>query len=249
MCWGVIELAEYRLEELASGSGVSARNIRAYRERGLLDAPRKQGRSAYYDDHHLAQLRTISELLRKGFTSAHIAEFFTSTRQGHDLADLLGLQDAIFGRRKPTGRVALDIDADGDEARRLIAHGLAEVVDGQVSLVDPRTAEIVGAVTDQLTYVRTILGIADGAAAALDLVAIAVVQAWEDSVVARFGSNYVPRPEDMVELQRMVADYRVLGSRVVADKLTVALQRRLVTAVATYTTDIAVGGRWDSTIP
>jgi len=41
----------------------------------------------------------------------------------------------------------------------------------------------------------------------------------------------------------------VLGSRVVADKLTVALQRRLVTAVATYTTDIAVGGRWDSTIP
>jgi hypothetical protein len=100
-----------------------------------------------------------------------------------------------------------------------------------------------------LTYVRTILGIADGAAAALDLVAIAVVQAWEDSVVARFGSNYVPRPEDMVELQRMVADYRVLGSRVVADKLTVALQRRLVTAVATYTTDIAVGGRWDSTIP
>ena len=74
MCWGVVELAEYRLEELASSSGVSVRNIRAYRERGLLDAPRKQGRSAYYDDHHLAQLRTISELLGKNLTYANITK-------------------------------------------------------------------------------------------------------------------------------------------------------------------------------
>ena len=53
-------MAEYRLEDLAAVSGVSARNIRAYRERGLLDPPRRVGRSALYDDYHLSQLNTIS---------------------------------------------------------------------------------------------------------------------------------------------------------------------------------------------
>ena len=71
-------MAEYRLEELARVSGVSVRNIRAYRERGLLDPPRRDGRAALYDDYHLSQLNTISQLLSKGYNSAHIAEFFAS---------------------------------------------------------------------------------------------------------------------------------------------------------------------------
>jgi len=90
-------LAEYRLDDLARISGVSARNIRAYRERGLLDPPRRIGRSAYYDDYHLSQLKTINQLLRRGFNSAHIAEFFASMRQGADLTDILGIQQAVLG--------------------------------------------------------------------------------------------------------------------------------------------------------
>ena len=90
-------LAEYRLDDLARISGVSSRNIRAYRERGLLDPPRRQGRSAFYDDYHLSQLKTINQLLRKGFNSAHIAEFFARMREGHDLAAILGVQQAILG--------------------------------------------------------------------------------------------------------------------------------------------------------
>ena len=79
---GAAGLAEYRLDDLARISGVSSRNIRAYRERGLLDPPRRQGRSAFYDDYHLSQLKTINHLLRKGFNSAHIAEFFARMREG-----------------------------------------------------------------------------------------------------------------------------------------------------------------------
>jgi DNA-binding transcriptional MerR regulator len=91
-------LAEYRLEALAQASGVSVRNIRAYRERGLLDPPRHEGRSAFYGDRHLDQLTVISDLLRRGFHSAHIAEFFAVVRDGGDLADHLGVRRAIFGR-------------------------------------------------------------------------------------------------------------------------------------------------------
>lgn len=100
------ELAEYRLEALAQASGVSVRNIRAYRERGLLDPPRRDGRWAFYGDHHLAQLAVISDLLRRGFHSTHIAEFFATVRDGGDLADHLGVRQAVFGRpgdRDPEG--------------------------------------------------------------------------------------------------------------------------------------------------
>jgi DNA-binding transcriptional MerR regulator len=82
---------------------VSARNIRAYRERGLLDPPRRDGRSAFYGDHHLDQLRVISDLLRRGFHSAHIAEFFATVRNGGDLAEELGVREAIF-KRDPEAR-------------------------------------------------------------------------------------------------------------------------------------------------
>jgi DNA-binding transcriptional MerR regulator len=238
-------LPEYRLEGLSALSGVSIRNIRAYRERGLLDPPRRQGRSAYYDDRHLSQLRTINELLRKGFTSAHIAEFLSSTRQGRDLADILGLQRAIFGPPRQGAAVDVDIDVEGDEGKRLLQDGLAKIVDGRLTLVDPTIAEIVGGATDQLRYVQTILRVSDGITGLLDELAKSVVEALEENLFVGGGRNYVPRPEDMVQLRQLVDDYWALGRRVVADQFEDALQRHLVTAVATYTTDIAPGGHWD----
>jgi DNA-binding transcriptional MerR regulator len=85
-------VAEYRIDELAQVSGVSSRNIRAYRERGLLEPPRRAGRTAIYDDDHLAQLQIINRLLNRGFNSSHIADFFRAIRGGDDLAELLGLK-------------------------------------------------------------------------------------------------------------------------------------------------------------
>jgi hypothetical protein len=43
-------------------------------------------------------LTVISDLLRRGFHSAHIAEFFAIVRDGGDLADHLGVRAALFGR-------------------------------------------------------------------------------------------------------------------------------------------------------
>lgn len=221
-------MAEYRLDELAHLSGVSARNIRAYRERGLLDPPRREGRSAFYDDRHRSQLRTINELLRKGFTSAHIAEFLASTRAGDDLADVLGLQRSVFGPRRGA---AVEVDPAGAEARRLQQYGLAEVVDGRLILADPTIAEIVDRVADQLPYVQTILRVADGIAALVEELASAVVRAVEERLSAHPGRHDVPIPEDTVELRRVVADYRALGRRVAADRLEDALERHFVDRV------------------
>jgi DNA-binding transcriptional MerR regulator len=218
-------VAEYRLDELSALSGVSVRNIRAYRERGLLDAPRREGRRAFYNDRHLAQLRAVNELLRKGYTSAHIAEFLDGTRQGRDLADVLGLQQAIFA--PPPRAAAVDVNPDGDEARRLLQYGLAEVIDGELVLVNPNIAEIVGRVSEQLPYVQAMLLVSDGIAGLLDELASAVVEALEQSLLAGFGPNYAPEPAALAELRRTVADYRAIAHYVVADQLEDALQGRL----------------------
>jgi DNA-binding transcriptional MerR regulator len=252
-------LAEYRLDDLARISGVSARNIRAYRERGLLDPPRRVGRSAYYDDYHLSQLRTINQLLRRGFNSAHIAEFFTSMRQGADLADILGIQRAVLGPRSdsdgavngssgdvpPAGGRGLDIDPDSDEARSLISYGLAEVVDNAVVLVDPVIAELVARNGDHMLYVRALLRIYECTRNAVDDVASAFVHALKQSVTARFGPNYIPRPDEMDELTRVVQDYRDLGRRLVGERLDQSLQQQMVAALSEYTAGVLLSGQWE----
>jgi DNA-binding transcriptional MerR regulator len=237
-----VALAEYRLDDLARVSGVSARNIRAYRERGLLDPPRRVGRSAYYDDYHLSQLRTINQLLRKGFNSAHIAEFFTSMRQGADLADILGIQRAVLGPRtdesvEPANDnpPAVDISVASDEARRLLDHGLAELDGGAVVLLDAQVAAIVARSSDQLEYVRAILRIVDATRDTVDVLAGEVVRALMEGVTLRFGVDHVPKPDEIAELGALMKDYRELGSKVVSDRLDASVREQALSAVSDYT--------------
>ena len=79
------------MEELAELAGITVRTLRFYRERKLIPPPRREGRIAWYDDHHLARLRTISALLERGHTLNGIAELAEAFDHGRDVADLLGL--------------------------------------------------------------------------------------------------------------------------------------------------------------
>lgn len=258
-------MAEYRLDELARTSGVSARNIRAYRERGLLDPPRRVGRSAFYDDYHLSQLRTINQLLRRGFNSAHIAEFFASMRQGVDLADILGIQCALPGSRgdgevpnasdagahrpsdgeaAPTGPRAIGIDPGCSEARRLIDYDLAETREGRVVVLDPAIAEILGRTADQLMYVRALIRIYDSIRDAADGLTRGFVQALEESVAARFGTGHMPEKGGIAELGEIAQDYLDLWGRVVSDRLDESLQRQLASSMSGYASGAPLSQLW-----
>ncbi|WP_286149076.1 MerR family transcriptional regulator [Mycobacterium sp. IS-1496] len=224
-----MDVVEYRLNELSAISGVSTRNIRAYRERGLLDPPRRQGRSAFYNPFHLAQLDTINQLLRRGFSSAHIAEFFASMRAGADLADILGLQRSLFtagDRRDDTPDAVRDLDLDpaGDEAGRLVAYGLAEIVDGRVVFRDPAIAGIVARAADPMLYIRAILRIVASTRRDVDTLAGVVADALQECIEARFGPDRTPDP---LEMHRMVQDYRELANRLVARHLDEALHAQM----------------------
>ncbi|SCE02197.1 DNA-binding transcriptional regulator, MerR family [Streptomyces sp. AmelKG-A3] len=85
------EHREYRMEELAERAGITVRTLRFYRERGLIQPPRREGRIAWYDDHHLARLRTITGLLERGHTLNGIADLAATFDSGRDVAEVLGL--------------------------------------------------------------------------------------------------------------------------------------------------------------
>ncbi|MFC8236868.1 MerR family transcriptional regulator [Streptomyces sp. NPDC057284] len=79
------------MEELAREAGIPVRTVRFYRERGLIAPPRREGRIAWYDDHHLARLRTIAGLLERGHTLTGIADLARTFESGRDVAEVLGL--------------------------------------------------------------------------------------------------------------------------------------------------------------
>jgi DNA-binding transcriptional MerR regulator len=55
------------IEQLAAESGMTVRNIRSHRARGLLPAPEVRDRVGYYGPEHVTRLRMIQELQAEGF--------------------------------------------------------------------------------------------------------------------------------------------------------------------------------------
>jgi DNA-binding transcriptional MerR regulator len=87
--------AEYTIDELAQEAGATVRNIRAYQERGILPPPRRQGRVGLYGAAHLARLKIIGSMLARGYTLANVAELVEAWEQGHNVAEVIGLEAAV----------------------------------------------------------------------------------------------------------------------------------------------------------
>jgi DNA-binding transcriptional MerR regulator len=77
---------EYRIEQLARSAGVAVDTIRFYQGKGLLEAPRREGRVTWYAESHLDRLRRIKELQQQGFTLTVIQRFLTGELEPSDEA-------------------------------------------------------------------------------------------------------------------------------------------------------------------
>lgn len=107
------------IEELAAQTGMTVRNIRSHRARGLLPAPEVRDRVGYYGPQHLARLRTIQELQSEGFNLRGIerllnqnldaAEQFLSFRRALDEFD--SEQPRTYTRDELADRFGLELDA------------------------------------------------------------------------------------------------------------------------------------------
>ena len=86
---------EFTVGALAAKAGMTVRNVRAYASRGLIDAPRLEGRTGYYTNDHLQRLRLIRDLIDRGYTLSAVERAIgrssgVSARHTFDLLRLLG---------------------------------------------------------------------------------------------------------------------------------------------------------------
>jgi DNA-binding transcriptional MerR regulator len=62
----------YRVDQLAAAADVSVDTVRYYQSRGLLPAPDREGRVAWYGSEHVERIREIRSYQRRGLTLAAI---------------------------------------------------------------------------------------------------------------------------------------------------------------------------------
>ncbi|MDT0448736.1 MerR family transcriptional regulator [Streptomyces hesseae] len=208
---------EYRTAELAEAAGITVRTLRFYRERGLLPAPRREGRIAWYGEPHLARLRTVAALLDRGHTLGGIAELIAAFEGGRGVAELLGtpwsqetsvrltpeeLADHFAGEVTPENlAAALDIGylaVDGEQ----IVHISSRLLEAATALV--RAGIPLSAV---LTAAREVRAHADALA----------------GMFSRLVHEYTDVASDDGELTRL----RPLARTVVDAEFSLAMDRRL----------------------
>ncbi|MEV0175728.1 MerR family transcriptional regulator [Streptomyces sp. NPDC050803] len=208
------EKREYRMEELAREAGITVRTLRFYRERGLIPPPRREGRIAWYDDHHLARLRTIAALLERGHTLSGIAELAEALDHGRGVADLLGVA-------APTE----------EEPVRLTPEELAARFEGQVTAENLAAAldlGYLGTDGDEIVHIsRRLLDVSaalvrEGIPLADVLAAGKRVREHADALAELF-ADVVLRHAPEEDLHRL----RPLARSVVDAELSLALDRRL----------------------
>ena len=91
---------EFRLDELARQAGVASTTVRLYQNKGLLAAPRLEGRTGWYDDSHLSRLRLIARLQSEGHSLAGIANLLEQWERGRGLDAIVGVEaelDSLLG--------------------------------------------------------------------------------------------------------------------------------------------------------
>lgn len=201
------------MEELARLAGITVRTLRFYRERKLIPPPRREGRIAWYDDHHLARLRTIAALLERGHTLTGIAELAEALDHGRDVADVLGVT--------PTE----------EEPVRLTPEELASRFEGQVTpenLAAALDLGYLGTDGDEIVHIsRRLLDVSsalvrEGIPLAEVLAAGKRVREHVDELADMF-ADLVLRHTQEEDLQRL----RPLARSVVEAELSLALDRRL----------------------
>ncbi|CAM5404413.1 MerR family transcriptional regulator [Streptomyces griseorubiginosus] len=202
------------MEELARLAGITVRTLRFYRERKLIAPPRREGRIAWYDDHHLARLRTIAALLERGHTLTGIAELAEALDHGRDVADVLGVAP-------PTE----------EEPVRLTPEELAARFEGEVTAENLAAAldlGYLGTDGDEIVHIsRRLLDVSsalvrEGIPLAEVLAAGRQVREHVDALAEMF-ADLVLRHTTENDLHRL----RPLARSVVEAELSLALDRRL----------------------
>lgn len=227
-------MSEYRVDDLARAAAMTVRNVRAYQERGLLHPPVRRGRTSWYDETHLARLRLIGQLLDRGYTSAHIAEFIATWEAGHDLGQTLGLETALLAPGSGTLPEELTLaelvamfggvfEPAAVEAAQTM--GVIEVVgEDRFAIRSPR---LLRAGAELVAIGVPLLAVLDlGAQLRLRVAAVSTlfVSAVAPYIVGDHVPGWVPSDAEMARIARLVEQMRPLARVVVDEELAGTLE-------------------------
>ncbi|KMO71496.1 MerR family transcriptional regulator [Mycolicibacterium chlorophenolicum] len=242
---GAAESGEYRIDELARLAGTTTRNIRVYRDRGLLHPPLRVGRIALFNDTHLTRLRLITSLLDRGYNLAHVHEMLSTWEQGKDLGDMLGLESAIAGSwatEKPQ-RMALAearrlIDDDG-AFTRLVALEIIRVEQEHATVVRPTLVDAFTEIHRYGVAYDKLIDIHEQVSPLLDQISAILVQAGLDEVLDKINPG-AAMPDDVkvAELITTLVRFRTQAVTAVAATLAFSIETAVETTVAQMLGDL-----------
>lgn len=229
---------EYRIDELARLAGTTTRNIRVYRDRGLLSPPRRAGRLALFNDTHLTRLRLISSMLARGYTIANLREMLSALEDGKSLGDLLGAPPATVGTwaaEKPH-TVALaraqDLIADLPAFERLIALGLIRVHADTATLLRPKLFDAFARLRDYGLRMEKLIDVHEQVLPHLEAISDLLIRAGAEHAATRIPADGAPLDDAKIgELITTLIGFRTLAVASVSGTLAATIESAIETRV------------------
>ncbi|MGH3950152.1 MAG: MerR family transcriptional regulator [Pseudonocardiaceae bacterium] len=206
---------EYRIDDLAREAGTTTRNVRVYRDRGLLPPPLRIGRVAIYNDTHLTRLRLITSMLDRGYNLAHVDEMLSAWEQGKNLGDVLGLETALVGTwvaEKPetmSRDQAERLIGDKQAFDRLVALRVIRITDDKATITQPKLIESFNDVRQYGIGIHSLIDVHEQVLPHIEQIATILVNAGAEHVADRIEPGHaLPDDGQIAELLTMLVKLR-----------------------------------------
>lgn len=241
---GVAASGEYRIDDLARLAGTTTRNIRVYRDRGLLHAPLRVGRIALFNDTHLTRLRLVTSMLDRGYNIAHVHEMLSAWEQGKDLGEVLGLESAIAGTwaaEKPQTMPVSEarrLIADDAAFDRLVGSGLIRIEDEDATVLRPKLIEAFNDIREYGVSIDKLIDIHEQVLPLVDQISAILVQAGAEHVQHRIKPGVgLPDDTEVAELITMVVRFRTQAVAAVTATLASSIETTIEELVSRILAD------------
>jgi DNA-binding transcriptional MerR regulator len=242
--YGASTAGEYRIDDLARLAATTTRNIRVYRDRGLLPPPLRVGRIALYNDTHLTRLRLITSMLDRGYTMAHVHEMLSAWEEGKNLADVLGLETALVGTwaaEKPETRPRAEVEqliGDDGGFDRLVALDLVKVDGDNATLMRPKLIDAFIEIRGYGISLDKLIDLHVQVAQLVDEISAILVRAGAAHVAGLIKpGEALPKDSEIAELITMLVRLRTQAVTSVAATLASSIESTIETLVSRLLAD------------
>lgn len=235
---------EYRIDDLARLAGTTTRNIRVYRDRGLLPPPLRVGRIALFNDTHLTRLRLITSMLDRGYNIAHVREMLSAWEEGKNLGDVLGLETAIVGTwttEKPETMPLVDAQRlvdDPDAFERLVALQVIRVDGVRATITRPKLIEAFNEIRGYGVKLEKLIDLHEQIVPEVDQISDILVRAGAEHVLDRIKPGEpLPADAEIAELITMLVRFRTQAVATVTATLASSIESNIESLVSRILAD------------